>query len=101
MAPGWAKYQEGVSRIDEGKLQMAELESRESLRADPNQPTALLGLGEIALRRGDRALAADNFARALKAGPENPAVLTANGRFRAIIGDNAAAKDFLRKAIAN
>jgi tetratricopeptide (TPR) repeat protein len=98
--PGWASYLEGLSKTESGKLDEAEQLFRKTLKENPKHAGALLGMGEVFLRRSNRKQAAVYFGQAVAAAPRNPDVLTATARFRAIEGDYAGAEKYYLQAVA-
>jgi superkiller protein 3 len=99
LSPGWASYASGVSKTAEGDLEQAERLFRKSLEQNPKLAAPLLGLGEVALRRGNRQLATMYFSKALVLEPHNAGVLTAMGRLKAIGNDAPTAEKYFRDAI--
>jgi tetratricopeptide (TPR) repeat protein len=97
--PGWGQYREGLSALEKGQLAEAQRSFKEALVKDPRYAPALLGLGEIELRMGNRKPAEQYFRKAVEVAPRNAGVLTALGRFDASGGQYAAAEKHFREAI--
>jgi tetratricopeptide (TPR) repeat protein len=64
----------GTQALNLGDLDLAERYFTQAREADPSAAEAYAGLGEVARRRGDRALARTELSRAQQLGPQLPAV---------------------------
>lgn len=90
----------GVAWLAKGKLREAEMAFKKSLRHNPERIGALLGLAQVALKRGDIQEGTKNLKKALKAAPKNPAVHIAWGRFQFSLNKTERAEAALKKAVA-
>lgn len=80
-SPGAPAYHQGVAAFEKGDLARAEALFKESLRLDAGMVSSMLGLAEIALRRGRPAEAELQLEAALAKGPDVPEVQRAWAHF--------------------
>jgi len=92
-------YQQGLTSLAIGKVDQAEQAFQESLRRDPSDLPALVGLAEIALRRNEPNKAADHLRKALGKAPQNAGVQTAWARYLYTQRRFPEAEQAIRKAI--
>lgn len=97
-SPGAAAYHEGVAAFEKGDLGKAEALFKESLKLDAGMVSSMLGLAEIAVRRGRPAEAEAQLKAALTKGPDVPEVQRAWAHFLTGQRRAAEAEAPLRKA---
>ncbi len=81
--PARAAWQEARAQLQDGALDAAEAGFRKAAGLDPKSYAPVLGLADVALRRGDLAAAATLTAQAGKLAPQSADVATAAGRVAA------------------
>lgn len=99
-SPAEKQYQQGVSALAKGELDNAELAFNESLKLDPDQIASMLGLADVALKRGRATSAEGHLKKALAKAPNNSDVQRGWGRYLYSRKDFGASETALKKAIA-
>ncbi len=94
-----ARFQQGVSLFQAGRLPDAEMAFRDILRADPNHIYSLHFLGVIGHQTGHNGPAAELFARAVKLAPANAELQWGYGSVLHALGHTEAAIAAFRKAL--
>jgi type IV pilus assembly protein PilF len=95
--PEVALVNAGVCVSSSGDVLDAERYFTRALAIRPNMPEATLQLGNLAMERGDAALALDFVQRYLAVNPATPEVLWLGFRAQRMRGDNTAAAAFARR----
>lgn len=86
--------------LRDGKLDEAETQAREALKADPDSADAYTLLAVIASQRGQSAQAGENYARAAQLAPGNPGMLNNYGTWLCSNGRAAESLAFFDRALA-
>ncbi len=97
--PAMKSYVEGVDALSKNHLLTAEDAFKAALKVNPRMVRALIGLADVALRRGEREHAKASLDKAIKIAPNDDTVQHALGLFAASGKDYAAAEAALKKAI--
>jgi tetratricopeptide (TPR) repeat protein len=98
--PVEASYQQGLNTLSKGALDEADKAFSETLRLDSKHVGSLLGLADVAVRKGKNEDARKHLQKALALAPENAAVQTAWGRYSYSQKKTSEAETAFKKAIS-
>lgn len=94
-----ALFREGLDQLQKNDLDGAEKAFAESMKRDPNQVGPLLGLAEVAIRKGQARKGATYLQKAMTVAPNNILVSQAWGRYLYLQKDFVEAENVFKKAI--
>ena len=94
------QLKKGLASLIQGDLKAAEAALRESLKLKPDQVSALVGLADVNVRKGQKNEAAEYLQKALTLAPQNPAVQRSWGRYLASQKRFGEAEAAFKKAIS-
>ena len=80
-SPAESEYRKGLTDLVKGDLNTAEAAFKQSLQLEPKQIISILGLADIAVRRGQGKVAEEYLRRALTLAPNSSEVQRAWGRY--------------------
>lgn len=92
-------YQRGLAFMSSGEIGMAKKAYLVSLENSPKNVNAMLGLAEVANKKGDTEEAASWINHAYEIAPDDPYVLTSHGRLSYTKGDFLAAERSFKKSL--
>jgi tetratricopeptide (TPR) repeat protein len=98
--PAGVEYNKGVDSFAAGDLAQAEAQFQKSLKLDPRMVNSLLGLSEIAHRKGKNDEAGAYLQKALSLSPEQPEIHRAWARYLFVKKDYRGAESALQKALS-
>lgn len=92
-------YTRGITALAAGDLSAAEKAFRQVLDITSNEPNALLGLAEVAFKRGQTDEAGNLIRKAVASDPANANAHASLGRYLALKGQTAQAQGAFKRAV--
>ncbi len=97
--PAKIQYRTGVDKLTQGDLAAAETAFQESLKLEPKEIDAFLGLAEVELKKKNLPAAGDYIKKAVTQAPTSAEAQTAWGRYLYLQQDFAGAEAAFKEAI--
>jgi tetratricopeptide (TPR) repeat protein len=97
--PAQEEYRNGLKALSDKQLAAAEASFQHSLQLDPKLVSALLGLAEVNIRRGNATVAGQYLQKAASLAPKDANVLTTRGHYLFFRKSYPEAEDAFKTAI--